>query len=221
MRTLRGTLILTIVGTVLFVPNFLVFGQELNGLSFVQFSTPPRESLLISSNDCDRLYAVPEVVNERYKAITIRRKWSPLTAAIWSEDYVLAAFFLGKGADPNFPLEDGTTPLMLLSLKRKISNDGAELGSLIVGIGCDVNAVNIRDVEFDTGNTALHCAIKAINLPMVKILLKGNARTDIANSSGLFAADLARLTKQQPLENNGSDEAIQKKADEIFRLLTQ
>jgi ankyrin repeat protein len=104
---------------------------------------------------------------------------------------------LDKGANPNVPTRDGSTPLMVASgfgarrggdeeiADRAGRADPLDAVKMFVEAGAAVNAVN------DTGNTALHYAAQTGSSRIVEFLAAKGATLDARNKQGKTPLDIA------------------------------
>ncbi len=109
-----------------------------------------------------------------------------LHIVVRGRDLTWLGFLLGRGARPDLPSSDGSTPLMLAA---QIGwRDGAER---LLARRANVNAVNNR------GETALIFAVQRMDLPMVRLLMAQGANPNQTDSvAGYSALDYARQDRR-------------------------
>jgi ankyrin repeat protein len=111
---------------------------------------------------------------------------TPLLRAALSGDVAVMRLLLAKGADPNLPTREGTTPLMaaagvgwvLTQTYVESKQASLEAVKLCVEKGADVNAVN------SAGITALHGAALRGSDDIIEFLAKNGARLDVKDKQG-------------------------------------
>lgn len=107
---------------------------------------------------------------------------SVLHAAAMIESTALMTALIEAGAEINLANRDGETPLHWAAMTgtflavKALADAGADL--------------NVQDQRL--GNTALHAAASHNDIVLVHYLLSKNVRTDIRNSGGLTAFELAK-----------------------------
>lgn len=126
-----------------------------------------------------------EILNARGESILNRRNAKGETAllvAIGERDDGWTLFLLQKGADPNYPADDGTTPL--IAAARIGFVDAVDW---LLTKGADVNGTNRM------GETALIAAVQQRHEPVVELLLEKGADPDKADAAaGYSARDYAK-----------------------------
>ncbi|WP_114952979.1 ankyrin repeat domain-containing protein [Sphingosinicella terrae] len=101
-------------------------------------------------------------------------------------DYDWVSYLLARGARPDLPNNDGSTPLMLAAQLGWV--EGAEL---LLQRGANPNQANNR------GETALILAVQARELPMVRLLRSRGGDPNLTDSvAGYSALDYARQDRR-------------------------
>lgn len=98
------------------------------------------------------------------------------------QDLLWVQFLLQHKANPNVRDNRGITPLMLAS-----QNGLVDAVNALIGAGAQVDTGNA------TGETPLIAAVHRRDIAMMRVLLKGGANPDRADSSGRSARDYAAL----------------------------
>lgn len=94
---------------------------------------------------------------------------------------LLCAYFIAKGVDVDVRDSDGRTALHWAAIKAAHPD--------IVKMLLSLNAsINVRDEVY--GNTPLHYAVSATNIPVVDALMNAGASVDIQNAKGVTSHDL-------------------------------
>jgi len=126
---------------------------------------------------------------------------TPFFLAAASADAALMRTLVDAGADPNLPLRDGTTPLMVAAGMGRVQDflDGEENSvleaiRLAVELGADVKAANRG------GQTALHAAASTGLDPVVKLLVDKGALVNAKDRVGQTPWSIAKAIS--PVVNN-------------------
>ena len=132
---------------------------------------------------------------------------TPLLRAIVNNDQEAARALLDKGANPNI-FGMGATPFLLAAGANPYGGRGGggaanintELLDLMIQKGADVNSqvtgvatysMRIARSPSDAeGITALHAAVQAGNVNLVRYLIERGARTDVVDASGRTPLDV-------------------------------
>jgi ankyrin repeat protein len=114
---------------------------------------------------------------------------TPLHLAIRSGSLKAARALIEAGADLSLANNEGVQPLMLAATKK----NGEYLVSLLISHGVGINVAD-RD-----GDTALHHAAQAGNLPSVRLLLNAGANLKLINRMGYKPEECARRFMQKPV----------------------
>jgi cytohesin len=146
---------------------------------------------------------VPTAINE-----------SPFARALRAQDVAVIKLMLGKGANPSEPIA-GSLPLALAmgagggrgfaggfgvapaGFRYQGDRAPAAAVSALLAAGADVNAVN------DSGETVLHTAAQAGNVPMIRLFAEHGAKLDVQNKAGFTPLDLA-MGKGAPAGGRGA-----------------
>ncbi|HEV3332756.1 MAG TPA: ankyrin repeat domain-containing protein [Bryobacteraceae bacterium] len=127
-------------------------------------------------------------------AIAVPPGATPFYRAARSADLAVMRLLLEKGADPNRPSNDHTTPLLAAATGQGARFAGGEERPipefvealrLCVEKGADVNTAN------DRGDTPMHAAAERGANPIVQFLADHGARPDVKNKSGRTPLDVA------------------------------
>ncbi len=98
---------------------------------------------------------------------------SALNASIMAKGSVgVVKLLIEKGADVNFRVKNGLTPLTLA-----VTKDAKDIAALLIQKGADINAVN------DDGTSALSKALKNCKTSNVQLLLERGAHPDIGQDA--------------------------------------
>ena len=114
---------------------------------------------------------------------------TPLHLAIRSGSLKAARALIEAGADLSLANNEGVQPLMLAAMKK----NGEFMVSLLISHGARINATD------QNGDTALHCAAQAGNLPSVRVLLNAGANLKLINRRGYTPEECARRFMQRPV----------------------
>ncbi|MDP1570578.1 MAG: ankyrin repeat domain-containing protein [Vicinamibacterales bacterium] len=157
-----------------------------------------------------------------------------LVAATYLEVEILTAL-LAAGADPDVPLDDGTTPLLAAAgipvekearptdLERwqmvdsdnppvpRDEADALEAVRQLIAAGADVTRAN------EAGDTALHAAAGAGLVPLIRILAEAGAVLDATNANGQTPLDLT--LPRPPAPGRGPGAPGHPEAAELLRTL--
>lgn len=138
---------------------------------------------------------------------------TPLYLAVLNNDREVIEALLEAGANPNI-VGMGATPFLLAAGVNPFGRGGngpadTELLDLLIEHGADVNAqitgtltysMRIsRGMSDDEGTSALHAAVQAGNVEMVRYLLENGARTDVTDWSGRTPMDVANGIGARPI----------------------
>ncbi|HLK47719.1 MAG TPA: ankyrin repeat domain-containing protein [Bryobacteraceae bacterium] len=119
---------------------------------------------------------------------------TPFYRAARSADVAVMRLLLEKGADPNKPANDHTTPLLAAATgqgarfaggEERPEPEFVEAIRLCLDKGSDVNAAN------DRGDTPMHAAAQRGADQIVQFLADHGAKLDVKNKSGRTPLDLA------------------------------
>lgn len=138
--------------------------------------------LYIASGAINNIEIVKMLLLKGAKVNNTKNENSPLYAAIVEENTVIAELLINRGADINIVVNKINNTLLHIVASYK---DPITIATLLIDKGININAVN------DEGNTALHNAVAADNMVMVKFLFDNKINTDIKNNDGLTALELA------------------------------
>jgi TPR repeat protein len=117
-------------------------------------------------------------VNEVYQFVL---KPSLIHIAVLKNDYEMCQFLLNKGADLNYKMSTGETPLMTAVIKNN-----SEIVELLVNSGAKVNQA------YQNGSLPIHYAAYNGNLKMVKKLVANHADTKALDTNGKTAYELSK-----------------------------
>jgi uncharacterized protein len=127
-------------------------------------------------------------------AISVPKGATPFYRAARSADLAVMRLLLEKGADPNRPTEDHTTPLLAAATGQGARFAGGEERPipefvealrLCIDKGSDVNIAN------DRGDTPMHAAAERGADEIVQFLADHGAKLDVKNKSGRTPLDVA------------------------------
>jgi ankyrin repeat protein len=127
-------------------------------------------------------------------AIKVPKGATPFWRAARSADLAVMRLLLEKGANPNQPTDDHTTPLLAAATGQGARFAGGEERPipefiealrLCLDKGSDINATN------DRGDTAMHAAAERGADEMVQFLADHGAKLDVKNKSGRTPLDVA------------------------------
>ena len=127
-------------------------------------------------------------------AITVPKGATPFYRAARSADLAVMRLLLEKGADPNRPTDDHTTPLLAAATGQGARFAGGEerpIPEFVEAIrlcldkGADINTTN------DRGDTPMHAAAERGADEMVQFLADHGAKLDVKNKSGRTPLDVA------------------------------
>jgi len=127
-------------------------------------------------------------------AIAVPKGATPFYRAARSADLAVMRLLLEKGADPNRPSDDHTTPLLAAATgqgarfaggEERPEPEFVEALRLCVDKGADVNTAN------DRGDTPMHAAAERGADLIVQFLADHGAKLDVKNKSGRTPLDVA------------------------------
>lgn len=188
--------------------------DKLDELAFIKF-------LLDHGADPDAVLNTKLPGRMAQGAIAVPKGATPFYRAARSADVAVMRLLLDKGADPNKPSDDHTTPLLAAATgqgarfaggEERPEPEFVEAIRLCLDKGSDVNAAN------DRGDTPMHAAAQRGADQIVQFLADRGAKLDIKNKSGRTPLDLA-LGIGGVANTGGS--AHQSTADLIRKLMTQ
>lgn len=137
-------------------------------------------------------------INELYQADAAvlnqlnRYGWSPLAAACRCGAAASVETLMGIGAEPNYKMPGGETPL-LLALQHPMDESAEWMVEVLLANGAEPNAV-LAD-----GSTPLHLAIKRTNEFSVRLLVRKGADWDQVDRGGVSPRALATESGLAPL----------------------
>ncbi len=161
--------------------------DKLDELAFIEF-------LLNHGADPDAVLKTRLPGRMAQGAITVPPGATPFYRAARSADVAVMKLLLAKGADPNRPSDDHTTPLLAAATgqgarfaggEERPEPEFVEAIRLCLEHGGDVNAAN------DRGDTPMHAAAQRGADQIVQFLADHGAKLDVKNKSGRTPLDLA------------------------------
>lgn len=175
-----------------FIKSLLRLNQEKNFLEKIDVNAKnangwtPLHCIALN----DRVDRLKELFGEKFLApIVLDEKCNvgltPLGMAMELENYEVAKFLIGQGADVNIVNANGNTPL-----HQAIYSGRKDLVELLIQKGANVNAVNHKN------KTPLHLAVHGRNEAIVQLLIKNGAELNTKNDKGKTALDIALMTCQ-------------------------
>jgi ankyrin repeat protein len=158
----------------------------------------------------------------RFSDANLSTGTTPLFRAVLANDMEVIQALLDHGADPNV-VGMGASPFLLAAGVNPFGRGGGggggtELLDLLIEHGADVDArvtgvlsysMRIaRSMSDDEGISALHAAVEAGNVDMVRYLLDHGARTDLEDWSGRTPMDVANEVPRRPLPPDAGDARV-------------
>jgi len=147
--------------------------------------------------------------------------WTPLTAALASSRYSLAAFLIGRGTDVNKTTFRGYSPLWIIC--NSVDGDSpsaVDLCMLLLKSGANTELSPVKQVCPPFDIRPLHVACLRGNLEILKLLSNKGIAVDAVDSSGAGALHYAKIGKRLAANTNIKGQDRSKKVALFDKLIT-
>jgi ankyrin repeat protein len=165
------------------------------------------------------------------RVVDYGKTWMPLLNAIWCDNFQMVSKLIEGGADVNVKLENGSTPLLWLTMRvsNNIKKNMVKMISLLLKNGADVNATNERgetaliivsklaEPKFDTRWSVLFK--RSYETGLLSILIENgadvNAKDAEGNTALMYVSKNARLKGGVPfLLKHGANPSIKNNSNQ-------